>query len=54
MNRFIDDIIREFPTFIWHIFVITGFIAAWVVGCGIVRYFIGARKRSRGADISSH
>ena len=54
MNRFIDDIIREFPTFIWHVFVIAGFIAAWVVGCGLVRYFIGARRRKKGISTASH
>ena len=44
MNRFLDDIIREFPSFIRHFFAIAGIVCAWVLLCGIVRYFIGRRR----------
>ena len=54
MNRFIGDIIREFPSFISHFFIIIAFIITWVILCGIVRYGIGAYRKSKGIHSDSH
>ena len=46
MNRFLSDIIREYPSFIRHLFIIAGIVAAWVLLCGIVRFLIGHARSS--------
>lgn len=48
MDKFILDLIREYPTLVHHTIYICIIIVAWVVFAGCIRFGIAIYRRKKG------